>query len=42
MKEYAADALLLLQKLSLTDYQRFLPEYQAKLALIEKQQQGFR
>jgi hypothetical protein len=41
MKEYAADALLLLQKLSLTDYQRFLPQYQAKLALIEKQQQGF-
>lgn len=42
MKEYAKDALLLLQKLSLTDYQRFLPQYQAKLALIEKQQQGFR
>ncbi|MCU0470898.1 MAG: hypothetical protein MUF58_20120 [Arcicella sp.] len=41
MKEYAQDGLLALQKLSPTDYQRFLPTYQAKIQSIEKANAGF-
>ncbi len=41
MKDYAIDALAMLQKLSPTDYQRFLPTYQAKLQSIEKAGAGF-
>jgi len=32
----------MLQKLSPTDYQRFLPTYQAKLQSIEKASAGFK
>ena len=42
MKDYANDGLAMLQKLSPTDYQRFLPTYQAKLQSIEKAGVGFR
>ena len=41
MKDYANDGLAMLQKLSPTDYQRFLPTYQAKLQSIEKAGIGF-
>lgn len=41
MKDYAEDGMKALQKLSPTDYQRFLPTYQAKLASIEKASAGF-
>ena len=41
MKDYANDGLAILQKLSPTDYQRFLPTYQAKLQSIEKAGVGF-
>ncbi|MFC0185302.1 Flp pilus assembly protein TadD, contains TPR repeats [Pseudarcicella hirudinis] len=41
MKDYAHDGLEKLQKLSATDYQHFLPTYQAKLSSIEKQSAGF-
>jgi hypothetical protein len=41
MKDYAGDGMKALQKLSPTDYQRFLPTYQAKLASIEKTSAGF-
>lgn len=41
MKDYAVDGMKILQKLSPTDYQRFLPTYQAKLASIEKASAGF-
>jgi predicted Zn-dependent protease len=41
MGTYAEDALIELQKRFPTDYQRFLPQYQAKIALIEKQSAGF-
>ncbi len=41
MKDYASDGLAALQKLSPTDYQRFLPTYQAKLQSIEKAGVGF-
>lgn len=41
MEPYAKDALIDLQKRFPTDYQRFLPQYQAKIALIEKQSAGF-
>lgn len=41
MKSYANDALQTLQKSFPTDYQRFLPEYQVKVSLIEKQSDGF-
>ncbi len=41
MKSYADEALAKLQKSFPTDYQRFLPQYQAKIALIEKQNEGF-
>jgi hypothetical protein len=41
MKEYAADGLEVLRKLSPTDYQRFLPTYQAKQQSIEKAGAGF-
>ncbi len=41
MKDYANDGLAILQKLSPTDYQRFLPTYQAKLQSIEKAGAGF-
>ncbi|MEA5460069.1 hypothetical protein VB796_13515 [Arcicella sp. LKC2W] len=41
MKEYANDGLAILQKLSPTDYQRFLPTYQAKQQSIEKASAGF-
>jgi hypothetical protein len=41
MKDYAQDGLTTLQKLSPTDYQRFLPTYQAKLQSIEKAGVGF-
>jgi Tfp pilus assembly protein PilF len=41
MKDYAEDGMKALQKLSPTDYQRFLPSYQAKLASIEKTSAGF-
>lgn len=41
MKAYAEDGMKALQKLSPTDYQRFLPTYQAKLASIEKASAGF-
>ena len=36
LKDYATEGLVMLQKLSPTDYQRFLPTYQAKLQSIEK------
>ena len=42
MKDYANDGLAILQKLSPTDYQRFLPTYQAKLQSIEKAGVGFK
>ena len=42
MKDYANDGLAMLQKLSPTDYQRFLPTYQAKLQSIEKAGAGFK
>ena len=42
MKDYANDGLTMLQKLSPTDYQRFLPTYQAKLQSIEKAGAGFK
>jgi len=42
MKDYATDGLAMLQKLSPTDYQRFLPTYQAKLQSIEKASAGFK
>jgi hypothetical protein len=42
MKDYATDGLAILQKLSPTDYQRFLPTYQAKLQSIEKAGVGFK
>lgn len=41
MKDYAADGLEVLRKLSPTDYQRFLPTYQAKQQSIEKAGAGF-
>ena len=41
MKDYATEGLAILQKLSLTDYQRFLPTYQAKIQSIEKAGAGF-
>jgi hypothetical protein len=41
MKDYAADGLEILRKLSPTDYQRFLPTYQAKQQSIEKAGAGF-
>ena len=41
MKDYANEGLAILQKLSPTDYQRFLPTYQAKLQSIEKAGAGF-
>ncbi|MFY7826084.1 MAG: tetratricopeptide repeat protein [Flectobacillus sp.] len=41
MTHYANDALIELQKRFPTDYQRFLPQYQAKIALIEKQSADF-
>ncbi len=41
MKDYAVDGLSILQKLSPTDYQRFLPTYQAKQQSIEKASAGF-
>ncbi len=41
MKDYAADGLEVLRKLSSTDYQRFLPTYQAKQQSIEKAGAGF-
>ncbi|MDR6560718.1 MULTISPECIES: hypothetical protein [unclassified Arcicella] len=41
MKDYATDGLKILQKLSPTDYQRFLPTYQAKIQSIEKVSAGF-
>lgn len=41
MKDYAIEGLAMLQKLSSTDYQRFLPTYQAKLQSIEKAGAGF-
>ena len=41
MKDYANDGLAILQKLSPTDYQRFLPTYQAKIHSIEKAGAGF-
>ncbi len=42
MKDYATDGLTTLKKLSPTDYQRFLPTYQAKLQSIEKAGVGFK
>ncbi len=42
MKEYANEGLAILQKLSPTDYQRFLPTYQAKIQSIEKAGVGFK
>jgi hypothetical protein len=42
MKDYANDGLAILQKLSPTDYQRFLPTYQAKIQSIEKAGVGFK
>lgn len=42
MKDYATDGLAILQKLSPTDYQRFLPTYQAKIQSIEKAGVGFK
>ena len=41
MKDYATDGLEVLRKLSPTDYQRFLPTYQAKQQSIEKAGAGF-
>jgi Tfp pilus assembly protein PilF len=41
MKDYAAEGLTTLQKLSPTDYQRFLPTYQARIQSIEKAGAGF-
>ena len=41
MKDYANDGLEVLRKLSPTDYQRFLPTYQAKQQSIEKAGAGF-
>lgn len=41
MKDYATDGLSILKKLSPTDYQRFLPTYQAKIQSIEKAGVGF-
>ena len=42
MKDYANEGLTILQKLSPTDYQRFLPTYQAKIQSIEKAGVGFK
>jgi Flp pilus assembly protein TadD len=42
MRDYATEGLAILQKLSLTDYQRFLPTYQAKIQSIEKAGVGFK
>jgi tetratricopeptide (TPR) repeat protein len=38
LKDYAEEALM---NLPPTDYQQFLPQYEAKLALIEKEKQAF-
>jgi len=42
MKDYANEGLAMLQKLSPTDYQHFLPTYQAKIQSIEKAGGGFK
>ncbi len=42
MNDYAQEGLATLQKLSPTDYQRFLPTYQAKIQSIEKAGVGFK
>jgi hypothetical protein len=42
MKDYANEGLAILQKLYPTDYQRFLPTYQAKIQSIEKTGLGFK
>jgi hypothetical protein len=42
MNGYAEEGLAALQKLSPTDYQRFLPTYQAKIQSIEKAGVGFK